>query len=197
VASEYLSCIREAHAKRKTALLAKAQAVCIWLQLLAYTVQPPLFELSKALLCSHRTTVRFTKKQLAFFVQLSYFRKFYRHILCTKQLPEHVDVRLHAGLWASGNRVRSLAAQREVGPLTYVVFQKNSFLLQGSIIIRLSFVIFVLKLDYRGSTVNRTQYDSKQSAVISKASNEFIGNDYSLDRQTSTRYNPLPFFPWV
>jgi hypothetical protein len=69
-------------------------------------------------------------------------------ILCTKQRPEPVDVRLYAGLGAGGNRVRSLTSQREAGPITYVAFQKISFLLQGSKIIRLNFVIFLLPLDY-------------------------------------------------
>lgn len=61
---------------------------------------------------------------------------------------EPMDVRSHAELWASGNRVTSLTVQREAGPLTHnVMFQKNSFSLQGSEIIILNFVIFVLKLN--------------------------------------------------
>jgi hypothetical protein len=52
--------------------------------------------------------------------------------------PEYADVRLHAGLEVSGNRLTPFTP-REPSIFTYnIMFDKNSFLLQGSKIIRLN-----------------------------------------------------------
>jgi hypothetical protein len=47
-----------------------------------------------------------------------FIQKIYRYILLCKQRPEPADIRLPAGLGASGNGV-ALSPLREAGPLTH------------------------------------------------------------------------------